>query len=108
MAHDVGTGLDSPLIDLRRRGQMLFGALLWASAGGLLVLASSCVLVTYHYGISLAERVRLGLGFAPPLHGPDWFLLAALSSGPLIGVCALLLFLRWYRRVWLKRVAVVW
>jgi hypothetical protein len=56
----------------------------------------------------LAERLRLGLGFAPPVHGPDWFLLVALSSGPLVGLLALLLFFRWYRRLWLRRVALVW
>ncbi len=108
MALDGNTGPDSPLTDLRRRGQFLFGALLWASAGGFLIVMCSGALVTYHYAISLADRVRLGLGFAPPLHGPDWFLLLALSSGPLIGILALVIFVRWYRRVWLRRIALVW
>lgn len=108
MALDTGPSPDSPLSDLRRRGQFLFGVLLWASAGGFLVVMCSCVLVAYHYAISLAERVRLGLGFVPPSHRPDWFLLIALSSGPLIGLLALLIFARWYRRLWLRRVALVW
>ena len=108
MALDGSTGPDSPLVHLRRRGQFLFGVLLWASAGGLLVVTCSCALVAYHYAISLAERVRLGLGFAPPLHGPDSFLLIAVSSGPLIGLLALLGFVRRYKRLWLGRVALVW
>jgi hypothetical protein len=108
MAPDGSTGSDSPLRDLRRRGQLLFGVLLWASAAGFLVVTGSGVLVAYHYAISFAERVRSGAGFAAPVHGPDWFLLIALSSGPLIGALALLVFLRWYRRLWLRRVALVW
>src|SRR3954449_8006937 len=99
---------DSPLLDLRRRGQFLFSLLLWASAAGFLVVTGSGTLVAYHYAISLAERVRLGLGFAPPAQGPDFFLLIALSSGPLAVFLGILLLQRWYRRIWLRRVALVW
>ena len=108
MAPHASTSSDSPLRDLRRRGQFLIGVLLWAAAGGLLVVVCSGALVTYHYAISLAERVRLGLGFAPPRQGPDWFLLIALSAGPLIALLALVAFANWYRRLWLRRVALVW
>jgi hypothetical protein len=108
MTPDAANASDSPLIDLRRRGQFLFGVLLWAAVGGLLVVACSGALVIYHYAISLAERARLALGFIPPHRGPDWFLLIALSLGPLIGVIGLLLFARWYRHLWLRRVALVW
>src|SRR5690348_4080521 len=87
MALDANCSPDSPLADLRA-GQFLIAVLLWASAGGLIVITCSGLVVTYHYTISLAERVRMGLGFAPPHHGPDWFLLIALSSGPLIA-CSL-------------------
>src|SRR5690242_10049254 len=107
MALDANCSPDSPLADLRA-GQFLIAVLLWASAGGLIVITCSGVLVTYHYAISLAERVRMGLGFAPPHHGPDWFLLIALSLGPLIVLLALALFARWYRRLWLRRIALVW
>jgi len=108
MTLDGSRGSDSPLVDLRRRGQFLFGLLFWASAAGFLVVVGSGVLVTYHYAISLAERVRLGLGFAPPVHGPDWFLLLALSSGPLLAFVIVVSLFRWYRRIWLRRVALVW
>lgn len=108
MAQDRGDGPDSPLVNLRRRGQFLFGVLLWASAGGSLIVVCSCVLVAYHYAISLAERARLAFGAAPPDHGPDWFLLIALSSGPVIALLALLMFVRWYRRLWLGRISRVW
>src|SRR5690349_17004105 len=108
MTLDGSRGSDSPLVDLRRRGQFLFAFLLWASAAGFLVVVCGGALVTYHYAISLAERVRLGLGFAPPVHGPDWFLLLALSSGPLLALVIIVGFFRWYRRTWLRRVAQVW
>jgi hypothetical protein len=108
MALDGARSPDSPLTGLRSRGQFLIAVLLWAAAGGLIVVTCSGVLVTYHYAISLAERVRMGLGFGPPHHGPDWFLLIALSLGPLIVLLAVALFARWYRRLWIRRIALVW
>src|SRR5690242_15172343 len=108
MAVEPSTSPDSSLVDLRRRGQFLIGALLWSAFGGLVIVASGYALVVYHYGISLAERARLGLGFTPPSHGPDWFLLAALLSGPAVALFVLLLFFSWYKRLWLRRVAAVW
>src|SRR4051812_10868330 len=108
MALPGGRPSDSPLLDLRRRGQFLFGVLLWASAAGFLIVTGSGAVVAYHYAISLAERARLALGFAPPVEGPDLFLLIALSSGPLAGLLAVLFLHRWYRRLWLRRVALVW
>ncbi|MBV8830083.1 MAG: hypothetical protein JO108_12725 [Acidobacteriaceae bacterium] len=108
MSLDDRTSSDSPLVGLRRRGQFLFGLLLSASAAGFVLVASGCVLVTYHYAMSFAERLRSALGFPTPVHGPDWFLLIALSSGPLIGLILVLIFLRWYHQLWLRRVAMVW
>jgi hypothetical protein len=108
MGQDSNSSPDSPLTDLRNRGQFLIAVLLWAAAGGLLVITCSGALVTYHYAISLAERLRVGLGFAAPMHGPDWFLLIALSSGPLIALFAIALLAQWYRRLWMRRIALVW
>jgi hypothetical protein len=108
MAVSASTTADSSLIGLRRRGQFLISLLLWAAVGGFLVVTSGSVLVVYHYAISLAEGARLSLGFAPPSYGPDWFLLCALVSGPAVGMLGLLLFVRWYKRLWLRRVAAVW
>jgi hypothetical protein len=108
MALDGTRSPDSPLTELRNRGQFLIAVLLWAAAGGLIVVTCSGVLVTYHYAISLAEQVRMGLRFAPPHHGLDWFLLIALSLGPLIVLLAVALFARWYRRLWIRRIALVW
>jgi hypothetical protein len=107
MALDGARSPDSPLTGLRSRGQFLIAVLLWAAAGGLIVVTCSGVLVTYHYAISLAERVRMGLGFGPPHHGPHWLLLIALSLGPLIVLLAVALFAQWYRLLWLQRIALV-
>lgn len=108
MPPDANSNPDSPLADLRNRGQFLIAVLLWAAAGGLIVVACSGGLIAYHYAIALAERARVALGFAPPLHGPDWFLLIALSSGPLIALFALALFAHWYRQLWVRRIALAW
>lgn len=99
---------ETPLAELRHRGQFLIGVLLWASAGGLAAVASSCAIIAYHYAVSLAEKLRVAAGFTPPHKGPDWFLIAALSFGPVLVLLAVALFARWYRRAWRRRIAHVW
>jgi hypothetical protein len=100
---------DSPALEgLRRRGQFLISGLLWAAAAGLFVVISGYALILYHYAIALAERFRLSLGFAAPLHGPDWFMIAALASGPVfLAFCVALLGV-WYKRVWLRKLRNTW
>jgi hypothetical protein len=100
---------DSPALEgLRRRGQFLISGLLWAAAAGLLVIISGYALILYHYGIALAERFRLSLGFAAPSHGPDWFMIAALASGPIfLGFCLAVLG-TWYKRLWLRKLRNTW
>ncbi len=100
---------DSPALEgLRHRGQFLISGLLWAAAAGLLIVLSGYVLILYHYGIALAERIRLSLGFTPPSNGADWFMVIALVSGPVIGMVCLVLFGGWYKRLWFRKVSLVW
>ena len=109
MATDASLDQDSPALNgLRRRGQFLISGLLWAAVGGLLLICSSYVLILYHYALSLAERLRLSFGGSAPLHGPDWFMLAVLAVGPVLGVFCVLLLWGWYRRIWLRRVRQTW
>src|SRR4051794_26937572 len=98
----------SALIDLRRRGQFLISGLLWAATAGFSLVLSGYVLVVYHYGLALAERLRASFGLEPPRSGPDWFMLAMLACGPsglLIGLIALW---TWYTRLWFRKLASVW
>ena len=104
----VATTPDSALSDLRRRGQFLVAMLCWASAAGFCILLSGYLLVLYHYGLALAERVRSSLGFEPPLHGPDWYVVFLLLCAPCLGLLGIVFVYRWYRRLWLRRVALVW
>lgn len=108
VANSVSTPESPALEGLRRRGQVLISGLLWAAAAGLFVVLSGYTLVLYHYGIALAERFRSSLGFAAPQHGPDWFMIAALSSAPVLCVFCLALFGIWYRRLWLRKLRSVW
>lgn len=99
----------SALYDLRRRGQFVVGALCWAAVAGFLFAAAGSLLVFYHYGLELAERARLSLGFRPPMPGaPDWYLLAAMA----LPLAALLVTMAaawiWYRRAWSRRLREVW
>jgi hypothetical protein len=99
----------SPALEsLRGRGQFLISGLLWAACAGLLVVLSGYVLILYHYGVALAERVRLSLGFVAPSGGPDWFMIAVLASGPALGIACLALLGSWYKRLWLRKVCRVW
>ncbi len=100
---------DSPALEgLRRRGQLLISGLLWAAAAGLLIVLSGYALILYHYGIALAERVRVSLGYAAPRQGPDWFMIAALASGPVLCVFCIALFAIWYKRLWLRKLRDTW
>jgi hypothetical protein len=109
MATNSSSTPDSPALEgLRRRGQFLISGLLWAAAAGLFVVLSGYTLIVYHYGISLAERFRSGLGFSAPPHGPDWFLICAMAAGPLLCVVVLIFLAHWYRRLWLRRLRMIW
>lgn len=94
------------LNDLRRRGQFVVGALCWAAVAGFLATGAGWLLVFYHYGLSLAEHTRIGLGFRAPQPGvADWYLLTVMAL-PLIALAAAALAAWvWYRRVWSCRLA---
>jgi hypothetical protein len=96
------------LSGLRRRGQFLFSALLWAFAGGFVLFTSAYLLIVYHYVLVIAERLRAGLGWHAPEHGPDWLLLAILATLP--GLLLLAAVFAWsrYRRAWNRKLKEVW
>ncbi len=105
----IAAAEDSPALEqLRRRGQFLISGLLWVAAAGLFVVFSGYALIFYHYAIALIERFRLSLGQSAPAHGPDWFMLGALVSGPVLCLFGIALFWSWYRRVWLRKLRHTW
>jgi hypothetical protein len=93
---------------LRHRGQFLISGLLWAAVAGLLIVISGYALILYHYGIAMAERVRSSFGLVPPAHGPDWFMLMALTSGPTVCIVCVVVFWIAYRRVWFRKLRSIW
>ena len=109
MATELAFTSDVPALEgLRRRGQFLISGLLWAAAAGLFIVLSGYILILYHYAITLAERVRMSFGFAAPVHGPDWFMVVALASGPLLCLFLVILFGIWYKRLWLRKLQIAW
>jgi hypothetical protein len=93
---------------VRRRGQFLIAGLLWACAVGFLILLSGYLVLLYHYGLSLADRLRAGIGSHPPASGPDWFLLGLMAAIPLMGVLALGALWAGYNRIWTRKLRDVW
>jgi hypothetical protein len=93
---------------VRRRGQFLITGLLWACVGGLLILLSGYVLLLYHYGLGLADRVRSGMGWHPPVAGPDYFLLGFLLAIPLVAFLFLAALWTWYNRIWSRKLREIW
>jgi hypothetical protein len=109
MADDLASDQDSSALEgLRRRGFFLISGLLWAAAAGLLIVISGYALILYHYAIDMAGRVRSSFGLVPPPHGPDWFMLVALASGPAVGVLCVAVLWIWYQRVWSRKVRSMW
>jgi hypothetical protein len=95
----AATTVDSDALrSLRRRGQLLFSFLLWASAAGCVLLASAYVLIVDHYVLALAERLR----------APEWLQTAILASLPAVAIGGVLLAWTWYRRAWNRRLKEVW
>lgn len=109
MATDSAASTESSALEgLRCRGQVLISGLLWAAAAGMLVVLSGYALIFYHYAIALAERMRASLGLTAPVHGPDWFMIGALASGPLFLVFCIAVFAVWYRRLWRRKLRDLW
>jgi hypothetical protein len=109
MADKLASDQDSLALEgLRHRGQFLISGLLWAAVAGLLIIISGYALILYHYGIAMAERVRSSFGVVSPAHGPDWFMLMALASGPAICTFCVVVFWIAYRRVWFRRLRNIW
>lgn len=109
MADKLASDQDSLALEgLRHRGQFLISGLLWAAVLGLLIVISGYALILYHYGIAMAERVRSSFGLVPRVHGPDWFMLMALASGPAVCMSCVAVLWMWYRRVWLRRLRSIW
>ena len=109
MNSNVQSDPDAPaLLGLRRRGQFLISGLLWGAAGGTTILVSGYVLILYHYLLALAERVRTSLGIVPPSAGPDWLMLGIIAAGPVVCMACAALLYRWYRRLWYRKLQLVW
>ena len=108
MATNSASNSEPALEGVRRRGQFLISGLLWAAAAGLFVVLSGYALILYHYAIALAEHARQSLGFSAPRQGPDWFMLAALASGPVFCVFCVALFGVWYKRLWFRKLRNIW
>jgi len=109
MAQPLHSATPALLAGLRRRGQFVMAALCLLALGGLAVALAGWLAVFFHYGVSLAERLRVSLGFVPPALGtPDWYLLTILALPMLLGVAAALAAWGCYGRVRSWRLAGVW
>ncbi len=93
---------------VRRRGQFLVSALLWAGAAGFSIMAAGWLVFFYHHALSVGERARSSLGFHAPAGGPDWFVLAVLAIPPVGAALAVLWAWSRYRAVWNRRLAETW
>ena len=75
---------------------------------GLFILLSGYLVLVYHYGLGLADRIRSGMGWHPPLAGPDYFLLGFMLAIPLLGLVFLTALWTWYRRIWSRKLRETW
>lgn len=93
---------------VRKRGVLILEALLWAMAGGfLLVLIGYLSFICSSIG-SGAEHLRRILGLRAPVTGPDWyalFIVTLVIFMPLFGLGA---FFRWYNSLWRRSLKQLW
>ncbi len=93
------------LAGLRRRGEFLISAVMWAAVFGLLVSGLAWSAFFYHHFLAVAERTRVAFGFRAAATGPDWFLLVVLALPAVVMLGALWAGLSWYNAVWNRRLA---
>lgn len=93
------------LAGLRRRGEFLISAVMWAAVFGLAVTGLAWAAFFYHHFLAVAERARGALGFRAAAAGPDWFLLFVLALPVVAVLGALWATLSWYNAIWDQRLA---
>jgi hypothetical protein len=98
----------SSLDELRRRGVFLFSSVMWATCGGLILIAFGYLIFLANNVLAFVSRLRTAFGGHAPVSGPDWVLVSVcfvIGAVPLVGLG---LCWRWYRRQWNSRLAAVW
>ena len=94
--------------EVRKRGVFVIEALLWAAAGGFLLILAGYFVVLLNFSVSGAEHFRRILGGSVPATGPDWYALAVIGLGVLVPVCLLGGLFTWYKRIWKNRLKLIW
>ena len=102
-------GTSPDILEVVRARALRMASLAFTAAGiaGLLVLGFAG-LTALSALIDLASTLRKAVGVTAPLRGRDWYLLAVTTLCVGLPVAAVFLGYRSYRRLWLRRVAVVW
>ncbi|MEX0926535.1 MAG: hypothetical protein WD208_07435 [Dehalococcoidia bacterium] len=101
----VGQGA---LAAVRQRWAFITSLVMWvAMAGGLLLLAGYFV-VFFNLAVDAAAGIRGALGLPVPGSGPDWPLLGVMGVVLAVPAGVAIWLLRWYRRVWNRRLRQAW
>ncbi len=93
---------------VRKRGVFVMEALLWAAAGGFMLILGGYFVALLNFAVSGAERFRRILGGSAPATGPDWYAITVIGLGVLLPVGLLGALFVWYRGGWKKRLKSIW
>src|SRR6476660_5383304 len=99
---------DSTLATVRARGLQYLNYLFWALASvGLLLILQLCASLLERW-LGLLGKARAAFGFAPPVNGPDIWLLSGFAVSLVLVALVLIAGLRAYRSAWNARLLQVW
>ncbi len=96
------------LFRVRQRGVFVYEALLWAMAGGFVLVLIGYLILLSGSVASGAEHLRRILGLSAPVFGPDWYALFIAGLVFFLPLGVLAAFFRWYKSLWNKSLKQVW
>lgn len=94
---------DTTIATVRRRGLLYLNYVFWAlTLAALLVAADMCASLFARW-IAFLEAARRTLGLAPPVSGPDYWILGGAGAAGFVTIVALIAAWNAYRRSWNRK-----
>lgn len=108
MQTDIPVREDSTLASVRRRSQSYLSYLFWVCVALCLLWAANTVASLLQHFVSLLAGLRSAVGLAPPVAGPDYFILGGVAGLTVLALAGLAASYVAYRAAWNRRLRILW